>query len=547
MNKLRFITLLLCFNILLWSLPTQADNVDSQVDRVQERFNFVYPDGRGIDHDTLKKLLLKRNGSGTFLQQGLSLIALQDTKKRFDQNQYYEATSELNEGLIAAALGYPTLPKVNLQGALQIAKEALELKLPKSSGVIGIYDKFEQLHAGYQLVNAVAERGQANHINALVKDYVAHVTDPDKDQEEWSDYLFDEKAKAIERSFKARGKTFDVHEFCRAQWKMKRQLDASLSPEIIAYSRNFISSLPTGSTLINKFSLIRTMKQSDYVRMIRFSNDGKIIYSQGTDAHRSIDMLRLWDAQTGLLKRTLSLVPVVDDSREVVFSPDQKFLARSYLGSGVELLDARTGKRKYLLNAFGMGPDVVFSPDSKTLVSAGELEQLGSKVQIWDVQTGKLKRTLKSSNPIAFAPDGSMIATYDTRIRLWNARTGKQIRTIESRSKYISSLTFSPNGKVIAATSVEQPIQIFDVNTGILNTTIGKPHTGTNHFAFSPDGQVIAADSVDNYNTIESINFWQVETGDLIQTMKVSSISFSPDGTMLATQNDNKVQIWKLK
>src|SRR6267142_68798 len=54
---------------------------------------------------------------------------------------------------------------------------------------------------------------------------------------------------------------------------------------------------------------------------------------------------------------------------------------------------------------------------------------------------------------ISFSPDGKVIASggFDSVIRLWDAATGKQLRWFESRAGAVFSIAFSPDGKVIAS------------------------------------------------------------------------------------------------
>ena len=64
--------------------------------------------------------------------------------------------------------------------------------------------------------------------------------------------------------------------------------------------------------------------------------------------------------------------------------------------------------------------------------------------------------------------------------------------------------------------------------------------------AFSPDGQLLATSSVD-----KTVKFWRVTDGALVRTLVhpegVTCIAFSPDGRTLATASyDKLVRLWRV-
>ena len=81
---------------------------------------------------------------------------------------------------------------------------------------------------------------------------------------------------------------------------------------------------------------------------------------------------------------------------------------------------------------------VTFSPDGKTLASAGERFQptaqssVVGEIKLWDVKTGKEQATLKghmnSVKSVAFSPDSKTLASgsQDETIKLWDVATGRK-------------------------------------------------------------------------------------------------------------------------
>lgn len=75
---------------------------------------------------------------------------------------------------------------------------------------------------------------------------------------------------------------------------------------------------------------------------------------------------------------------------------------------------------------------------------------------------------------------------------------------------------------------------------------MGSGHTkGVSSVAFSPDGRLVASGSLD-----DTIKLWRVSDGQLVRTLtghSVSSVAFSPDGQLLASGSvDRTVRLWRV-
>jgi WD40 repeat protein len=197
----------------------------------------------------------------------------------------------------------------------------------------------------------------------------------------------------------------------------------------------------------------------------------------------------------------------------------------------------------------GLNPDsIAFSPDGQFLASpiAG-----GNKIGIFRVSDGSLVRTLEGHisgvTSVTFSPDGSLIASgsWDNTIKIWRVSDGSLVRTLEGHTNVVTSVTFSPAGSLIASGSWDNTIKIWRVSDGSLVRTLEGHTSGVNSVTFSPDGSLIASGSLDG-----TIKIWRVSDGSLVRTLEghtsgVNSVTFSPDGSLIASGSwDRTIKIW---
>jgi serine/threonine protein kinase len=100
----------------------------------------------------------------------------------------------------------------------------------------------------------------------------------------------------------------------------------------------------------------------------------------------------------------------------------------------------------------GMVQSVSFSPDGKLLASGGA----DKTVKIWDVETGKILRSMrghdKGVTTVFFSPDGKyvMSGSKDKTVKVWDAATGERIQSTAGISCVGSPTAFSPDGTRLA-------------------------------------------------------------------------------------------------
>ncbi|MEW2558572.1 WD40 repeat domain-containing protein, partial [Streptomyces griseorubiginosus] len=71
----------------------------------------------------------------------------------------------------------------------------------------------------------------------------------------------------------------------------------------------------------------------------------------------------------------------------------------------------------------------------------------------------------KGVSSVTFSPNGDILATAsdDGTARLWNIATGHLLHTLIGHTKGVSSVTFSPNGDILATASDDGTARLWNV------------------------------------------------------------------------------------
>lgn len=151
-----------------------------------------------------------------------------------------------------------------------------------------------------------------------------------------------------------------------------------------------------------------------------------------------------------------------------------------------------------------------------------------------------------SVDKIAISRDGTKIfsgsSSYDGRVREWELRTKEQLWVQRGPAADITGVAFSPDGKLVAASSWDDSVIVWDASTGE-RLRIFLLESGVDSLAFSPDGSLLAAADDRGVIQLRSTEGWRLirELGNEDMT---EGIAFSPDGKTLAAATFKFVKLW---
>lgn len=279
----------------------------------------------------------------------------------------------------------------------------------------------------------------------------------------------------------------------------------------------------------------QTIQESNHSLHVIYSLDGKHIASSSKNGSVTI-----WDTETGNELYTLKIRN--DQSITNIMFGDEKRLACIFQNTAI-VWDIGANKCIQKIERDEYEDFRAMSRDFKKLISS-----MGKHLVCYD-ENGNNLWLVKTAHDnyistASFSPNGKIIVTTaeESTIKIWDAETGKLLHTLNGHKGIVNSAAFNTNGTMIVSTSNDYTIKIWDIEKEqaihSFNNEVDpfSPYIQTTFAYFSPDDQHI----------ISTNGIWDINSEIKLQTIDADADAcFGPGGEHIVTSaSDGSVLVW---
>jgi WD40 repeat protein len=219
----------------------------------------------------------------------------------------------------------------------------------------------------------------------------------------------------------------------------------------------------------------------------------------------------------------------------LALSPDGRLLATAGADFSIHIWDVESGKLAHAMSGQYTPSAIAFSPDGRRIAVNGGGPDLGSALQVWDIERKTQVAAPQLKRPAAglsFSRDGAYLAVSVPSLEIFDTRSMSSLQKLNCASETAFSPVFSPNGKLVAA-NCGGSITVWSVDGGAEPFHFGEASDpGNGPLLFSPDGRLLAAASS------MALVIYDNAAHKILQTVRVagaiSALAFSPDSERLA-------------
>ena len=305
--------------------------------------------------------------------------------------------------------------------------------------------------------------------------------------------------------------------------------------------------------------------QSLLVRMLEGTAEPRMPLNGQLPAEQ-IQLVRAWIDASARPPSTLAsaddAVPIPDIPPQVdvepplaalAFHPSEKWLARGGFRQ-VEVLDLVENRT---LHSFDGPRDLVrslsFSRDGKLLAAGGGAPAQQGEIRVWSLDGAALHIDVRGHSDcvyaLDFSPDGRILASssYDRLIQLWDVETGAGLGALEEHNGPIYSIAFLPSGNELVSASADGTVKVWDVASRRRLFTLTGAEGPLYGVAVHPEGGQFATAGGDGTIRVwvREGEEWQLKRSVVAHRSGTKHIVYSTDGRRIVTGGtDRVIKVW---
>ena len=233
----------------------------------------------------------------------------------------------------------------------------------------------------------------------------------------------------------------------------------------------------------------------------------------------------------------------------VAFSPDGKMLAVS-------------GNREILLHTLdGSAPprrlsglserllSLAFSRDGSLLAASGGTPARFGEIQLWDVASGKLRRSMVLTGDTVFgvslSPDGTRLAAgcTDNTVRIVDTVSGKELSKMGAHENWVLGTVFGADGKRIVSVGRDRSAKLTDAASGAFQENVNLLRGELTAIARHPSKEIVVIGGDERVPYIYMMdrpkNMKIADDTTLLRKLPrqegaIAALAWSPDGRRIA-------------
>ncbi len=245
--------------------------------------------------------------------------------------------------------------------------------------------------------------------------------------------------------------------------------------------------------------------------------------------------------------------PVVYTQPPVVtalaFSPDGKMLAVS--GNREILLHTLDGSAppRRLVGLSERLLSLAFSRDGSLLAASGGTPARFGEIQLWDVASGKLRRSIVVTGDTVFgvslSPDGTRLAAgcTDNTVRIVDTASGKELSKMGAHENWVLGTVFGADGKRIVSVGRDRSAKLTDAASGAFQENVNLLRGELTAIARHPSKEIVVIGGDERVPYIYMMdrpkNMKIADDTTLLRKLPrqdgaIAALAWSPDGRRIA-------------